>query len=153
MKYFIFVGALIAFGAADISLKNNPPYQPSGWRPSGPLLPGEYGAPPAPSLVQVSQENVRFAGQVVEIPAAAEPKNAYLPPSSSQTSSTAAQQQFGQLNAPAQVRKNSMTIDAKNGKHFQNSFSLFCSRRTMISFVYKMFREQRRRSHSGSLDN
>lgn len=99
MEYFIVFSALIALGAADISLKNNPPYKPSGWRPSGPL-PGEYGAPPAPASVQVSQENLRFAGQVVEVTTAAEPNNAYLPPASF----AAAHQQFGQLNA-AQVHK------------------------------------------------
>lgn len=72
MEYLIFFIAIIACGAADISLKNN--------QPSGPL-PGEYGAPPAPASVQVSQENLRFAGQIVEVTTGTEPKNAYLPPS------------------------------------------------------------------------
>lgn len=105
MEYFVFFSALIAFGAADISLKNSPPYHPSGWRPSGPV-PGEYGAPPAPASLQVSQENLRFIGQLVEVTAGAEPKNAYLPPAASPT---AAYHQFGQLNA-AQVYKNGTCI-------------------------------------------
>lgn len=94
MEYFIVVGVLIAICGADISLKKEPPYKPSGWRPSGPL-PGEYGAPPIPASVQVSQENLRFAGQSVEVTTAMKPKIAYLPP-------PASQQRFGQLNA-AQV--------------------------------------------------
>lgn len=76
MEYFLFFGAIIAFSAADISLKSDPPYKPSGWRPSGLLL-GEYGAPPVP--VQASQENLRFVGQFVEVTTAAVPNNAYLP--------------------------------------------------------------------------
>lgn len=94
MKYLIFVCAITALGAADVSLKNGPPYKPPGWHPSR-LLPGEYGAPPVPASVQVSQENLRFVGQVVEVTTAAVPKNAYLPPS--------AQQQFALPNA-AQVQ-------------------------------------------------
>lgn len=85
--------ALIAFAAADISLKNYPPYKLSGWHPSEPLY-GEYGAPPVPASVQVSQENLRFAGQSVDVTTVVEPKNTYLPAS--------VQQQFYQLNA-AQV--------------------------------------------------
>lgn len=82
--------ALIAFAAADLSLKRYPPCKPSGWRPSEPL-PEEYGAPPVPASVQVSQENLRFAGQSVDVTTVAEPKNTYLPAS--------IQQQFHQLDA------------------------------------------------------
>lgn len=91
MKYEIVIlfGAFVVYCVADISLNNNgsPPYPASGWRPKGSNLPipGEYGAPPAPVTVQVSKENVQFAGQVVEIPTtAAEPNNAYLPPATQQ---------------------------------------------------------------------
>lgn len=64
------------------------PYSPSGWRPSGPSLslPSEYGPPPgvlpSASFVQLSQENVQFAGQTVEVPSGPASSSAYLPPSS-----------------------------------------------------------------------
>lgn len=84
MKYLIFFGGIIAYAAADISLKNNPSTRP---------LPAKYGAPPASASIQVAQENLRFSGQVVEITTGSEPRNAYLPPSAE------AKQQSGQLRA------------------------------------------------------
>lgn len=62
----------------DVSL-NNGGYQASGWKPSGPALklPSEYGPPPQ-TEVEVSKENIQFAGQVVSVAPA--PNNAYLPP-------------------------------------------------------------------------
>lgn len=89
MVALAFVGCKCELPADDA------PYSPSGWRPSGPSLPlpGEYGAPPAPTAaataVQLSQENVQFTGQTVEIPSGAAPSSAYLPPASSSARFTA----------------------------------------------------------------
>lgn len=90
MMKFVFFAGLIGLSVCDVSL-NRAPYSPSGYRPSPAslALPGEYGAPPVPASVQVSQENVQFAGQTVEVNSP-RPSNAYLPPSPSQ---------FGQLKA------------------------------------------------------
>lgn len=142
MEYFIFFGVLIAFCAADISLKKDPPYKPSGWRPSG-LLPGEYGAPPIPASVQVSQENLRFAGQLVEVTTDLKPKNAYLPP-------PVPQQRFRQWNA-AQVLicKTVIECEQKNNIHL-----LFrCSNPTTFSFGCKMCLEKVHGNHFVLLDN
>lgn len=71
---------LICSCLCDVSLNNGE--RPS---PASQALPGEYGAPPipTPSSVQVSEENVQFAGQVVEFNRPAQqPNNAYLPPNS-----------------------------------------------------------------------
>lgn len=84
MEHLIFFSAIIAFGATDISLKNYPSYEHS-----------EYGAPSASASLQVTQENLRFEGQVVEVTTAVAPTNAYLPP---YASSAAAYQQFRQQN-------------------------------------------------------
>lgn len=76
---FIFLLGLICSCSCDVSAISS-----SGWHPSPAslALPGEYGAPPLPTAtsVQVSEENIQFAGQTVEVnqPAAQRPSNTYL---------------------------------------------------------------------------
>lgn len=77
-----------------------PPYEPSGWQPSGPQLQlpnREYGAPPPqpqtpePTDVEVSEETILFAGQSVSTetvestkttPSEVDSQRQYLPPTS-----------------------------------------------------------------------
>lgn len=71
---------------ADVSPINGGgtgPYQSSGWKPSsGPAL--VYGPPASsPSEVEISKENIQFAGQIQSVVPAAAPNNAYLSPPSS----------------------------------------------------------------------
>lgn len=84
MNLSAFLLVTLALVSCEAETPSEGPYSPSGWRPSGPSLPlpGEYGAPPLAGL-QVSQENVQFAGQTVEVPAA--PASLYLPPRSFQS--------------------------------------------------------------------
>lgn len=59
------------------------PYPPSGWRPQGATLelPNQYGPPQQQqSNVEISQQNVHFAGQYVETTTDFLPSNEYLPP-------------------------------------------------------------------------
>lgn len=93
MIKFVFFAGLIGLCVCDVSLKVQAPYAASGYRPSPAslALPGEYGAPPVPASVQVTEENVQFAGQTVEVNNSdRRPSNAYLPPAN----------QFGQLKSP-----------------------------------------------------
>jgi len=97
MLTVVLLAGLIGLSACDVS--SGPyPYSPS---PASAALPGEYGAPPlpnsqygapaSPSSVQLSQENIQFGGQIVEVNKG-RPNNVYLPPSSSS--------QFQQLKKP-----------------------------------------------------
>lgn len=78
IKLVIFAG-LIGFCLCEA------PYAASGYKPSPAesALPGEYGAPPLPASVQVSHENVEFAGQTVEVNTGVQRPNnaAYYTPS------------------------------------------------------------------------
>ncbi|XP_058831501.1 uncharacterized protein LOC131690053 [Topomyia yanbarensis] len=80
MKYFVlclFLGAV----AAEAPFAG---YAPSGWRPQGAQLklPSEYGAPVVqePVEVEITQENIAHAGQLVETTTDQYPSNEYLPP-------------------------------------------------------------------------
>lgn len=99
----LFAG-LIGLSVCDVS---SGPY-PYPASPAGTPLAGEYGAPPlpnsqygvpaTPSAVQVSQENIQFGGQTVEVNNG-RPSNVYQSPSSSSSSFS----QFQQLKKPKKV--------------------------------------------------
>lgn len=78
MKIFIICATIIGLAASDKlpSQRAPAPYAPTGWKPSGPQLglPSEYG-PPAEPAIQLTQEQIRFAGQQSR-----EASNEYLPP-------------------------------------------------------------------------
>lgn len=96
----VLLAGLIGLSACDVS---SGPY-PYPASPASAALPGEYGAPPlpnsqygapaSPSSVQLSQENIQFGGQFVEVNNG-RPNNVYLPPSSSS--------QFQPLKKPKKV--------------------------------------------------
>ncbi|XP_053681324.1 putative uncharacterized protein DDB_G0274435 [Anopheles nili] len=90
--------ALVALIVASVVA--DAPYPASGWRPEGAQfrLPTEYGAPlllfqrqPQPVVVQITRENVRLAGRVVEQEqpsSTVEPvtqSNEYVPPTTTST--------------------------------------------------------------------
>lgn len=64
------------------------PYPASGWRPQGATfqLPNEYGPPhQQQSNVEISQQNIHYAGQFVETTTDFQPSNEYLPPGAANT--------------------------------------------------------------------
>lgn len=81
IRSIYFIG-FISLCVCDVSLRVKVPYYPP---PESKPLPGEYGAPPivkTPTSFQVSKENLRFAGQTVEITSQT-PYHAYLAPNPS----------------------------------------------------------------------
>lgn len=87
IRAIYFIG-FISLCVCDVSLRVKVPYYPppeSKPYPANAPLPGEYGAPPivkTPTSFQVSKENLRFAGQTVEITSQT-PYHAYLAPNPS----------------------------------------------------------------------
>lgn len=96
-EFFVFC-VLIGLCFGDVSLNKGvgapAPYSPSGSGPAGARLntPAAKYGPPAQqqrhaSEIEVTQEEVEFAQQVVEVSTnPPEPKNAYLPPDPSKVS-------------------------------------------------------------------
>lgn len=81
MKLFVFIG-LIGVCWAEAPFQG---YPASGWTPSGAKfnLPTEYGAPQqqaGASEIEITKENIEYAGQLGETTTYAAPSNAYLPP-------------------------------------------------------------------------
>lgn len=101
MLTIVLLAGLIGLSACVVS---SGPY-PYPASPASTALPGEYGAPPlpnsqygapaSPSSVEISQENIQFGGQVVEVNNG-RPSNVYFSPSSSFN-------QFQQLKKPKKV--------------------------------------------------
>lgn len=101
MLTIVLFAGLIGLSVCDVS---SGPY-PYPASPASTPLPGEYGAPPlpnsqygvpaSPSAVQVSQENIHFGGQIVEVNNG-RPSNVHHSPSLSSS-------QFQQLKKPNKV--------------------------------------------------
>lgn len=84
----VFCGFVWGVCYADVSQRQNAggPYPSSGWQPQGSRLnlPAEYG-PPAALNVEVSRENIAFAGQQVAVTTVSSPNNEYLPPTATES--------------------------------------------------------------------
>lgn len=98
MKCIILIGAIFGLCYGEAPVFGGAPYPASGWKPDGASfkLPTEYGAPvqqPHASEIEITQENVVYAGMLGETTTVATPSNTYLPPDNDVTTTELPEEQ------------------------------------------------------------